>query len=70
MHRENQIAQKIVDRATELAAGQIGEMPMRHQGFVELQWPGFEHEIHGRTESSDSFQSEFGQLTGLKGRQG
>ncbi len=54
----------------ELAAGNLGEMPMRHQGFVEFQWPGFEHEIHGGTEPRHPFQSEFGQLTGLEGRQG
>ena len=42
---------------------------MRHQGFVEFEWPGFEHEIDGRTESTHTFEAEFGQLTGLEGRQ-
>src|SRR5580692_523867 len=45
-------------------------MPMRHQGFVEFHWPGFEHEVHCGTEPSYPFQSEFWQLTGLKGGQG
>jgi hypothetical protein len=44
----------------ELAAGHLGEMPMRHQGLVECQWPRLEHKIHGGTEPSYSFQSEFG----------
>jgi hypothetical protein len=53
----------------EFAAGHLGEMPMRHQRFVEFQWPGFQHEIHDGTEPRHPFQSEFGQLTGLEGRQ-
>jgi hypothetical protein len=36
----------------ELAAGHLGEMPMRHQGLVERQWPDLEHKIHGGTEPS------------------
>jgi hypothetical protein len=35
-------------------------MPMRHQGSLEFQWPGLEHEIHGGTEPSYSFKPEFG----------
>ena len=27
----------------ELAAGYLGEMPMRHQGLLEFEWPGLEH---------------------------
>jgi hypothetical protein len=45
-------------------------MPVRHQGFVKFKWPGFQHEIHGGTEPSHAFQSEFWQLAGLEGRQG
>ena len=48
----------VIDRGLgELAAGNLGEMPMRHQRFVEFKWPGFEYEIHGGTQPRYPFQS-------------
>ena len=61
----------VIDRGLgELTAGNLGKMPMCHQRLVEFQWPGFEYEIHRGTQPSHPLQSQFGQLTGLEGRQG
>jgi hypothetical protein len=53
---------------TRIAAGIFASATRQSPGG--FQWPGLEHKIHGGTEPCYSFQSEFGQLTGLESRQG